>query len=219
MGNVIVIIIIVILVMLACFGIWKSKKNGRRCVGCPYSVEGVCKRGLCSKGSDIMDYRLGTLEDIDSIVALIQDAVKEMERNEIYQWDNIYPNRKDFEEDIKKGTLYIVMDGRDLVALYVISREYDEAYEKCEWKNSDEGSFILHRFCVSPKFQNRGFGKKILNHIEDQIKLMGYSSVRLDVFTENPYALRLYRNNGYEERGFADWRKGRFLLMEKNLMG
>jgi hypothetical protein len=35
--------------------------------------------------------------------------------------------------------------------------------------------------------------------------------------TENPFAQNLYRHNGYEARGFADWRKGRFDLMEKKL--
>jgi len=53
--------------------------------------------------------------------------------------------------------------------------------------------------------------------IESQIKNRGYDSIRLDVFTKNPYAQRLYRNNGYEVRGFAEWRKGRFDLMEKHL--
>ena len=49
------------------------------------------------------------------------------------------------------------------------------------------------------------------------LKDMGYNAVRLDTFTENPFAQRLYRHNGYESRGYADWRKGRFDLMEKAL--
>ena len=60
-------------------------------------------------------------------------------------------------------------------------------------------------------------GKEVLSHIETQIKEMGYQSIRLDVFSENPFAQRLYRNNGYEHRGYADWRKGRFDLMEKKI--
>ena len=47
--------------------------------------------------------------------------------------------------------------------------------------------------------------------------IMGYNSVRLDTFTQNPFAQKLYRHNGYESRGYADWRKGRFDLMEKKL--
>lgn len=42
-------------------------------------------------------------------------------------------------------------------------------------------------------------------------------SIRLDVFTQNPFALRLYEKTGYRKTGTADWRKGKFILMEKVL--
>ena len=164
-----------------------------------------------------MEYKLGTMQNLDSICALIKDAIVEMEKNGIYQWDEIYPARNDFEEDIRNNNLYVVFDGNMLAAFYVISGDCDEQYNNAEWECEADTAYILHRFCVSPKVQNRGIGKKVLQHIEQQIKDMGYKSVRLDTFTENPFAQRLYRHNGYESRGYADWIKGRFDLMEKKL--
>ncbi len=67
------------------------------------------------------------------------------------------------------------------------------------------------------RFPKKGIGKQVLKHIEEQAAELSYTSVRLDVYTQNPYALKLYLHSGYEERGFADWRKGRFMLMEKTL--
>jgi GNAT superfamily N-acetyltransferase len=133
----------------------------------------------------------------------------------VHQWDDVYPARSDFEEDIKNETLYVVYEQDELVAFYVISGECDEQYGNATWKFDADSAYILHRFCVSPKMQNKGIGKAVLRHIEEQIKDMGYKSVRLDTFTENPFAQKLYRHNGYEPRGYADWRKGRFDLMEK----
>lgn len=164
-----------------------------------------------------MEYKLGTLQDLDSICLLIKEAIFEMEKNGIYQWDDIYPAREDFEEDIRNNNLYVVFEKDFLVAFYVISGECDEQYNNAEWRYEADSAYILHRFCVSPKVQNRGIGKKVLQHIEQQIKDMGYKSVRLDAFIQNPFAQRLYRHNGYESRGYADWRKGRFNLMEKKL--
>ena len=158
-----------------------------------------------------MEFKIGTIQDLDSICLLIKDAIAEMEKNDIYQWDEVYPARSDFEKDIRNNNLYIVFEEDELVAFYVISGEYDD------WKYEAESAYVLHRFCVSPKVQNRGIGKKVLLHIEQQIKNMGYKSVRLDTFTQNPFAQKLYRHNGYESRGYADWRKGRFDLMEKKL--
>ncbi|MBO4458676.1 MAG: GNAT family N-acetyltransferase [Butyrivibrio sp.] len=92
-----------------------------------------------------------------------------------------------------------------------------DLYENAKWEGDGNSAYILHRFCVSPSIQNRGIGKKVLSHIEEQVKEMGYKSIRLDVFTENPFAQRLYRHDGFEPRGYANWRKGKFDLMEKVL--
>ncbi len=164
-----------------------------------------------------MNYRIGTMRDLDAICQLIKDAVEEMERQGIHQWDEVYPARMDFEEDIRKNSLYLAYEGNEMVALYVISGECEDAYQNGAWRCKDEDAYILHRFCVSPKVQNIGIGKKVLMHIEEQVKLMGYRSIRLDTYTENPFAQSLYRHNGYVPVGYADWRKGRFDLMEKKL--
>ena len=48
-------------------------------------------------------------------------------------------------------------------------------------------------------------------------KDMGYDAIRLDVFSLNPYARRLYEKNGFIKRGHAHWHMGEFYLMEKIL--
>lgn len=166
-----------------------------------------------------MNYRLAESNDIDAICSLVSAAIKQMEEGGIYQWDSVYPAREDFLSDIDKKTLYVAEDDHTFAAIYVINQECEEEYKKCKWNNPDETACVIHRLCVAPVFQNKGMGKRILKHIEEQAATLSYASVRLDVFTQNPYALSLYRNNGYEERGFADWRKGRFVLMEKTLAG
>lgn len=140
-----------------------------------------------------------------------------MEKQGIKQWDELYPTKADLLNDIHKNTLYVAINDAKMVAIYVISRECDEAYTKCKWENGDETACIIHRLCVSPEYQNKGFGKQVLEHIEHQLLTIGYESVRLDVFTENLYAIKLYEKAGYVKRGYADWRKGRFWLMEKKL--
>ena len=162
-----------------------------------------------------MHYRLATIDDLPDICNMIEAAKHLMSEQGIEQWDDIYPAYEDFEEDIKKKTLYVAMHDDLLAAIYVISEECDDEYLKCNWENKKP--CIIHRFCVSPAMQHNGIGAKVLGHIETQLIEDGYDSVRLDVFTQNPYALRLYEKNGYVKRGHADWRKGRFLLMEKRI--
>lgn len=164
-----------------------------------------------------MNYRKGILSDIEPICLLFEAAKEDMIQNGIDQWDSIYPTKADFIEDISKGTLYVAENDTAIIGVYVISEESDDAYRKCCWRSKGETACILHRLCVDPRYQKHGIGKQILLHIESQAKEMCYDSIRLDVFTQNPHAINSYRKQHYEERGFADWRKGRFLLMEKTL--
>ena len=160
-------------------------------------------------------FRQGCPADLDAVCSLVTDAIAEMERRGIHQWDALYPTREDFAADIQKKTLYTAMMQGQIAAVYVLSRDCDPAYRLVHWSCPDETACILHRLCVAPGMQNRGVGTAVLRHMESRLRALGFESVRLDVFSENPAAVRLYEKNGYERRGFADWRKGRFWLMEK----
>ena len=164
-----------------------------------------------------MEFRLGTMDDLNNICSLVTAAIGAMEEQGIHQWDNVYPTREDFANDITNGTLYTATEDGRLIAIYSISTECDPEYSNAEWEYNGETACIIHRLCVSPEVQNRGIGKIVLHHIENQLQNIGFASVRLDVFSENPYAISLYKNNGYKRCGYVNWRKGRFWLMEKKL--
>ena len=46
--DVIVLLLILLVLGLAVFAIWKSKKNGKKCIGCPDSC--ACSGGNCAGG-------------------------------------------------------------------------------------------------------------------------------------------------------------------------
>ena len=159
--------------------------------------------------------RKGTAGDLDAVFAMVEAVKERMRAQGIDQWDEFYPTREDLEHDIEENALYIAEEDGEPAAVYVLSEECEDEYLECRWEYGE--ACVLHRFCVAPDRQNRGIGKQVLQLIEKQLSGMGYGSVRLDVFSKNPYAQRLYDKNGYVRRGHADWRKGRFWLMEKKL--
>lgn len=162
-------------------------------------------------------YRKGKLEDLECINEMISQAIGQMERAGIYQWDMLYPTDEDFRADIESGTLYVGYVGKDLVLVYVLNKEFDEEYKIGQWRKNDEAFYVLHRLCVNPLYQNRGIGRAAMDHVEKEAALKGASAIRLDVFSQNPYALNLYTACGYEMVGKVEWRKGTFFLMEKYL--
>lgn len=164
-----------------------------------------------------MQYRTATEYDLDAICELTGSAIISMENKNIFQWDSLYPTRDDFLEDIKKGELFVGLLGENIAVIYTLNKECDEEYQNGEWKYLNSNFCVLHRLCVHPKYQNQGIAGRTLVHIETELKKKHFDSIRLDVFSNNPAALKLYSNRGYQNVGFADWRKGRFFLLEKHL--
>ena len=75
----------------------------------------------------------------------------------------------------------------------------------------------MHRIVVNPEFQNQGIGTKTMSHLINELKKAGIESLRLDVFSENPYSQSMYHKLGFVKTGEAHWRKGLFYLLEKKL--
>lgn len=163
----------------------------------------------------ILTYRKTALNDLPEICRIVQSAVAAMERDHIFQWDHLYPAEEDFQEDAAEGRLYVGLADGQLAVVYALNQKYDQEYENGKWNYQNEPFYVLHRLCVNPVFQNKGIATAALLHIEAQVTELGVHLLRLDVFSRNPYALKLYRSLGYSEAGYADWRKGRFILMEK----
>lgn len=163
----------------------------------------------------MIKYRKATPNDIEEICRIVHAAVNAMERNHIFQWNDLYPTKEDFQEDVDKSQLYVGLVNGQIAVVYTLNQKCEKEYENGKWKYKDEPFYIVHRLCVNPAFQNKGIAKSTLLYIEKQLIEMGIHVIRLDVFSNNPFALRLYHSLGYSEVGYADWRKGRFYLMEK----
>ena len=52
-------------------------------------------------------YRKATLDDLPEINDLVKNAIIEMEKSNIHQWDDIYPTAEDFKIDINDNSAYI----------------------------------------------------------------------------------------------------------------
>lgn len=164
-----------------------------------------------------LQMRLADERDLDDLSGLYQAAIDEMNQHQIFQWDEWYPNRAVLAEDIQKKQLHVVLLEKQLAAAYVVNQECDGQYANGQWRFPDSAYAVIHRLCVHPRFQKQGIATKVMKQIEDIQRGNGIEVIRLDAFTKNPYALKLYRKLNYHEVGLANWRKGAFFLMEKKL--
>lgn len=166
---------------------------------------------------DKITYRMATSADINEIQRFVDRAKAVMETQGIHQWDEIYPTKEDFAGDESKQELFVgEIDGK-LAVCFTLNKFQDEEYFAVDWENKGENFIVIHRLCVNPEFQGMGIGSKTCRHIEEVALERGAASIKLDAFTENPISLAMYGKLGYKVKGYADWRKGKFKLMEKIL--
>lgn len=162
-------------------------------------------------------YAKAEYADLDEISALIKEAIALMHHQGIEQWDEIYPTREDFRRDIDNDSLYKgCIDGK-IAVVFTLNPECETDYLTADWEKPEVPHTVLHRFCVHPAFQHQGVGSAVLRHIEELCASMRIGALRLDAFCQNPFSLAMYGRAGYKTAGYADWRKGHFVLLEKYL--
>lgn len=158
-----------------------------------------------------------SVSDVPAIFTFVKAAISKMISQGIFQWDEIYPTQEDFIADAPNNQLYIVEIEEKAAACFVLNKDCDEEYKNGTWSYTGDDYVVIHRLCVNPEFQNQGVGQKTCLMIEELVKPQEVKAIKLDCFTQNPYSLKMYEKLGYKIVGYADWRKGRFALMEKVL--
>jgi len=159
--------------------------------------------------------RVANIQDLEKICMLFEKAVHFMNENEIHQWDELYPNQEIIREDILNSQMYLGEIENQAASVIVINQQCDEQYKNGDWKYTESSFMVTHRLCVNPHFQRQGIGTKTMQIIEDMLKNSGIKAIKLDAFSLNPSALRMYEKLGYRKTGEVNWRTGLFYLYEK----
>ena len=162
-----------------------------------------------------LTFRSAGLADLNEVWDLVSSAIVHMTKQNILQWDELYPTKKDLQTDIEKKQLHVGLNEGRLAAIYVLNQECEPEYAGGNWQHPELPFYIIHRLCVHPAYQHQGIAKQTLLHAEEELKAAHIHAIRLDVFSQNPFALKLYEGMGYTRTGHAEWRKGLFYLMEK----
>jgi ribosomal protein S18 acetylase RimI-like enzyme len=139
--------------------------------------------------------------EIVQLIAISKLCAAHMIANDIYQWNENYPNIKAFEQDLERGELYVLYNQDTLLGCITISNIKDSEYEAISWLTQDTKHYYIHRLAVSPAFQKKGYARKLMDFAESFAKQNAAVSVRLDTFSQNKRNQRFYENRGYQRLG------------------
>ncbi len=163
-------------------------------------------------------FRLATPEDLNDVTDLFVKAISHMNALGIPQWDELYPTAQDLQTDIERGEMHLLIIGGSIASAVVLNEFQQTEYLDGQWRETAGHHAVVHRLCVHPAFQGQGLATKTMELSHELLMKAGYSSVRLDAFSRNPSALKLYARLGYHKAGTIMLRKGLFYLFEKQLL-
>ncbi|QKC96742.1 GNAT family N-acetyltransferase [Mesorhizobium sp. NZP2298] len=128
--------------------------------------------------------RLAHSEDLAAIVALTEAAYAPY--NAILDAPPI-PVTEDYAPRIANGEVWLLESGDGLAGVLTLERHEDHA--------------MIFSVAVSPTFQGKGFGIKLLNHADQQTRLWGLPEIRLYTNAKMERNIALYLAYGYRETG------------------
>ena len=145
--------------------------------------------------------RKGTLTDISNILSLTKACAVFMIEQEIYQWNEHYPNRSAFELDIERDELYVLELDSEILGCIVISTLMDKEYEPIQWLTPNKNNIYIHRLAIHPKLQGKGYARKLMAFAESFAIENNYSSIRLDTYSQNIRNQKFYELRDYKRLG------------------
>lgn len=144
------------------------------------------------------------IDAIEGIYSRIIDA-QEQGRLTVGWQRGVYPTRQTALDALKRGDLFVCVDGGQVVAAAIINRIQVPVYAEVGWLYHAEPDevMVLHTLVVDPLRAGRGYGTAFVAFYEGYAKNNGCPVLRMDTNEKNAAARRLYARLGYREAGIV----------------
>lgn len=141
--------------------------------------------------------KLAKLCDLDRVKEIAEACAKKMIEDNIFQWNENYPSKEIFREDIKNNALFVARINSEIVGCIMLSSYKDDVYKNVKWISEDNNNLYIHRLAVHPRFQKKGIARKMMEYAEAFAKSKNHKSIRLDTFSKNDRNNKFYKLRGY----------------------
>jgi ribosomal protein S18 acetylase RimI-like enzyme len=173
----------------------------------------------------MISLRKATVSDIDSVLSIALKLVEVLNSIGNYQWNEYYPLKDHFQEDVKNGELFIAYeedkqlpegsknnDSCEILGFVAITTEQSPEYTDLDWMNNFSVAIVPHRIGVSPSAQGKGVAQLLMSHAEVIARERKIPCIRVDthvlnqpmqhIFTKLDYSYigNIFMSDGHYER-------------------
>ncbi|OBR92826.1 acetyltransferase (GNAT) family protein [Clostridium ragsdalei P11] len=140
--------------------------------------------------------RKATMEDIKDIMEIIRKTIIEMRTYNNTQWDENYPQKKDFVDDIQNENLVVVERNEKLIGFLCINKIEPAEYNGLNW-SLNEDCLVLHRMSVSPNYRRCGIATELMKFTEDLALKNNIKYLKTDTYSVNAKMQALFKKCSY----------------------
>lgn len=140
--------------------------------------------------------RVAIMADLSSIMAIIRKVIVEMHSYHNFQWDEKYPQEKDFIGDINNGDLFVSTRDEKIVGFICINRNEPTEYTALNWSRREE-ALVVHRMAVDPDSRKAGVGFELVAFADELAIKSKVRYLKTDTYSLNTNAQRLFQKLGY----------------------
>lgn len=145
--------------------------------------------------------RLAIPSDIDKILEITKQCALAMIKKDIYQWNDHYPSKEAFENDLARNELYVIVISAKIIGCITLSNIMDEEYKDIQWLTVSANNLYIHRLAIQPHHQGKGYAQQLMDFAEKYAKHHKYKSIRLDTFSKNKRNQLFYEQRNYTKLG------------------
>lgn len=140
--------------------------------------------------------RKATMEDVKDIMKIIEQTIAEMNAYNNTQWNENYPQEKDFINDIQKGDLFVVERKDKLAGFVCINKVEPGEYDGLSW-TLNEKNMVVHRMAVNPEYRRSGIGTKLMKFADEFALKNSIRYLKTDTYSLNTKMNALFKKCGY----------------------
>ena len=145
--------------------------------------------------------RKSTIEDIDRLLSLFDEARATIATLGIDQWQNGYPTREVIEADIQKGESYLYERDGQLLATFAMLKNEEPTYRVIydgEWLTRGTDRYTaIHRFAIAVSARGKGIAGELLAFAMAYARENHKLSLRIDTHEGNVPMRRMLEKNGF----------------------
>lgn len=165
-----------------------------------------------------MKLRKVKAHEIDTAMALIDQAKAFLRAQGVDQWQSGYPDRACIAVDIDRGKGYFCEEEGAVAGYLCIDFDGEPAYDTLDgaWL-TQEPYVVVHRMALDDRVKGRGLASQAFTLVEELARGKGIHSFRVDTDRDNRIMRHLLEKNGFVYCGTIRFDNSEKIAFEKQI--